>query len=136
MKNYVIEDLRQRKRRQYLKLIEFVELTEQLDQSLKHKDEVTAKIFISMREAPLTQMNEIEEGIKGLLLELPEEDAAHMENILCGKGAEEPESGGAEEKALREQVLQYTRLLRRASELDERVSRSLYGKQSFYNKFR
>ena len=119
-----LEELRRRRRDQIVRLMEVQDLTEQLRQAVERRDQVSVRVLLSMREPPIRQLQEIEEGIQSYLLTLPEEDAIR---------------GGAletsEEEALSEQQMIYRRALEKTVAADRRVSEGLGGKRSFYKKY-
>lgn len=141
-----VEELQKRRRTQYMRLTEFADATDQLAQALQRKDEISAKLFIAMREEPLSQLSEIEEGIQKFLQKLPEDDAWHLLGLLDEIPTQDEASDvaaytakknlTAEENALYELSQQYHRLLQKILAQDRQISTGLYGKKSFYNKFR
>ena len=56
-----VESLRMSKRKEYMKLSELSDLTEQLAQATDRRDEVSAKMLVAMRQQPLLELHEIEE---------------------------------------------------------------------------
>ena len=114
-------------RKQYIKLLEFFDLTQQLCQAVDRKDEVSVQMLLHMREDPVKDLKELEAQIHSGVLKLPEEDAIRAHQLLTGSP---PEEEG--ETALCGQIAQNRRLLDRAQELDRRID----GRHSFYSKFR
>ncbi len=106
-------------RKQYIKLLEFFDLTQQLGQAVDRKDEVSVQMLLHMREDPVKDLKELEAQIH----------SAHQ--LLTGSP---PEEEG--ETALCGQIAQNRRLLDRAQELDRRISLRIDGRHSFYSKFR
>lgn len=128
MESRELEELRQRKRRQSLLLIETSDLTKEIEEALDRKDEVSLRMLMEMREAPLQGMRELEEGIEAYLLTLPEASAIRGKALLRGSGAEEGAEG-----PLCEEVAKFRRLLDTVIERDRRISIRLGGDKSFYN---
>ena len=126
-----LEELRRRKREQTVKLMEVSDLTRELSEALDRRDQVAAQMLLSMREAPLRQMLEIDEGIRTYLLGLPEEEAIRCTEILEGYEAED-----GDEAPLCDQVDRYLNLLDAVVEADKRISLRLGGNRSFYKTFR
>ena len=127
-----LQELCKRKRDQIVLLMEVSNLTREMQVAADRRDEVSLNMLLSMREAPLHQLQELEEGIQNYLLTLPEDDASLYHDLLLGiEEAEEPE-----EEPLCEQVAKYRRLLESVIEMDKRMSLRLGGNQSFYKKFR
>ena len=131
MESRELEELRQRKRRQSLLLIETSDLTKEIEEALDRKDEVSLRMLMEMRETPLQGMRELEEGIKAYLLSLPESSSIRGKALLDGGEAAEDA-----EKPLCEEVARYRRLLGSVIERDREVSTRLGGKKSYYIKFR
>ena len=107
-------------RKQYIKLLEFFDLTQQLGQAVDRKDEVSVQMLLHMREDPVKDLKELEA-----------QDAIRAHQLLTGSP---PEEEG--ETALCGQIAQNRRLLDRAQELDRRISLRIDGRHSFYSKFR
>lgn len=118
-------------RKQYIKLLEFFSLTEELGQAVDRKDEVSVQMLLHMREDPVKDLKELEAQIHDGVLKLPEEDAIRAHQLLTGSPSEKEG-----EKALCEQIAQNRRLLDRSQELDRRISLRIDGRHSFYSKFR
>ena len=132
MAEHELQELCRRKRDQLVRLMEISDLTREMQTAAERRDEVSLNMLLSMREAPLRQMQEIEQGIQDYLLTLPEDEAILYSDLLSGEEkAEEPE-----EEPLCEQVAKYHRLLASVIEMDKRMSLHLGGKQSFYKTFR
>ena len=131
MEIHELEELRQRKRRQSLLLIETSDLTKQMEEALSRKDEVSLQMLMQMRETPIQGMRELEDGIEAYLLSLPESSAIRGKALLRGSEAAE----GAEEP-LCEEVAKFRRLLDTVIERDRQISVRLGGDKSFYNKLR
>lgn len=125
------EQLLIKKKQQYVKLIELSDITKQLADAVDRKDEVSVKIMLSMRQAPLLELMETETWIKDSLQDLPEEEAIRIGEILAGAEASSPE-----EKALCDKISQNKRLLGSISEMDKRISEKIDKRRSFYNTFR
>ena len=115
-------------RKQYIKLLEFFDLTQQLGQAVDRKDEVSVQMLLHMREDPVKDLKELEAQIHNGVLKLPEEDAIRAHQLLTGSP---PEKEG--EEALCGQIAQNRRLLERAQELDRRISLRIDGRDSFYS---
>ncbi len=131
MDDKILKDLFLKTRRQYIKLLEFFDLTQQLGQAVDRMDEVSVQMLLHMREDPIHSLKEIEAQLHDGVLKLEEEDAIRAHQLLTGSG---PKSGG--EEPLCKQVAQNRRLLDRSLELDRRISLRMDEKHSFYSKFR
>lgn len=131
MDSRTLDELFLKTRHLYVKLTEFEDITIELAQALDRRDEVSVQMLLNMREDPANQLQEIHQGLRSRLRELPEDDAIRARKILEGAPQEAPE-----EERLCAQVSQNARLLKRCQELDKRISIRMDGKRSFYNKYR
>ena len=121
-------------RKEYMKLSELSDLTEQLAQATDRRDEVSAKMLVAMRQQPLLELHEIEETIREGVLHQEEEDAIRLSALMDGEEVSGPLL--EEEQALREMCERNRRVMERIASVDRRVSLGLGGKRSFYNNFR
>jgi len=119
------------KKRQFLRLNEALQLTQQLAQALDRKDQVSVRMVLSMRQEPIQQAEEMEETLKNYLYTLPEEDAIRLHELLSGAPAESPL-----EQPLCDQIQSNRRLLKQITDLDRNLSLRLGGNKSFYKMFR
>ena len=131
MDEQVLKELFLKTRHLYVKLTEFEELTRQLGEAVSRRDEVSVQMTLNMRAEPAHQLQEIDQQLRRRLLELPVEEAIRAKEILEGA-----EAGSPQEEQLCAQVAQNRRLLQRCQDMDKRISLSMDGKRSFYNKFR
>ena len=127
----ILRELQNRRRRQLILLNEVMDLSSQMLQGAQRNDQVSVKILLSMRQDPILELQEIDNGLRSYLLQLPEGDAIRAHELLQGAPPEEPG-----EEALCAQTVQFRRLLENVIQLDKRLSLSLSGKASFYNNFR
>ncbi len=130
-----LESLRMSKRKEYMKLTELSDLTEQLAEAVGRRDEVSTKMLITMRQQPLMELQEIEETIWQGLCQQEQEDAARLDTLMGGKGEVEPPLL-EEEESLRDLCERNRRILDRVIQIDRRISTGMGGKRSFYNNFR
>ncbi len=131
MEEKILKELFLQTRKQYIKLLEFFDLTQQLGEAVDRKDEISVQMLLHMREDPVHSLQEIEGQLHGGVLKLQEEDAIRAHQLLTGSPAQ-----SREEEPLCEQVAQNRRLLDRARELDRRISMRMDGRHSFYSTFR
>lgn len=129
----IFEAIRLKKRKQYIKLIEVSDITNELAQAAERRDEVAVKMLLNMRQGLLVELSEIEAGIWEDVNSQPEEEAILLGTIL-NAGGEAPEAAGSAELAA--QVLKNRQLLDRIGAVDKRVSLKIGGNRSFYNSFR
>ena len=85
-----VESLRMSKRKEYMKLSELSDLTEQLAQATDRRDEVSAKMLVAMRQQPLLELHEIEETIREGVLHQEEEDAIRLSALMDGEEVSGP----------------------------------------------
>lgn len=128
----VLERIRLKKRRQYMKLLEVSDLTKELAQAAERRDEVAVKMLLNMRQSLLLELSESEEGIWEEVNSQPEEEAILLGTVLNATTAKA--QGNLPE--LEAQVLKNRQLLEKICEVDKQVSLKIGGKRSFYNSFR
>ncbi len=133
METDIFEAISLKKRKQYMKLIEVSDITNELAQAAERRDEVAVKMLLNMRQGLLVELSEIEAGIWEDVNSQPEEEAILLGAIL-NAGAAEPEAAGAAELAA--QVQKNRQLLEKICTVDKRVSLKIGGNRSFYNSFR
>ncbi len=126
-----LDDMRNRRKLQTLRLMEVIDLTKQLITAVERRDQVSVNMLLTMRQEPVSQLSELEEGVKRRLSELPQQDAIRMNELLKNAPPDAPS-----EENFCEQQSQYKRLLSNALDLDRRLSLKLGGRKSFYNTFR
>lgn len=131
MDERILKELFLKARKQYIKLMEFFDLTQQLGEAVDRKDEVSVQMLLHMREDPIHSLTELEAQLHKGVLALPEEDAIRAHQLLTGSAPEKKE-----EEDLCQQIAQNLRLLERARELDRRVSLRIDGRHSLYSKYR
>ena len=131
MDSRILDALYLKARRLFIKLVEFEDISRQLAEAVNRKDEVSVQMLLNMRAEPANQLEEIQQGLRQQVLDLPEEDAIRAREILEGGEAQD-----ANEAALCGQVSQNRRLLLRCQETDKRISMGLDSRRSFYSKYR
>lgn len=131
MEDTVLKELYLKTRKQYVKLLEFFDLTKQLGEAVDRKDEISVQMLLHMREDPIHSLSELEVQLHEGVLKLPEEDAIRAHQLLTGSPPQKKE-----EEDLCNQIAQNKRLLERSQELDRRISLRVDGRHSFYSKFR
>lgn len=131
MEPYELEELCKCRRDQILCLMEVSDLTGQLSEAVDRNDEVSANMLLSMREAPVQRLYEMEQRLREYVSHLPEESAIRSHELLEGGLPE-----GQEEEPLYEKNVSYRRLLASVLESDKQLSLRLGGAKSFYRTFR
>lgn len=116
-------------KKMYAKLTEVLDLSEQLAEAVDRQDHVSIRMLLSMRQAPIFQLKEIDSNLRLKESDLEPERAAHYTDLLNGGQPESPE-----EAPLAEQVSANRRLLQRVLELDQRVSQKMGGERSAYSR--
>ena len=65
-----LEELRARKKTQFIKLLEVSDVTKRMSEAVDRRDELSANLLLAERERPLLELTELEEGIRAYLLTL------------------------------------------------------------------
>lgn len=123
-----LETLRLKKSKEYLKLLEVAQLTDELAEATDRRDEVSVRMLLGMRQQLLLDLQEMDGELRDSLLARPEEEAIRLGELLNG-GA----PAGADEEAFCSQLDKNRQLLAKITALDKRISTRLGGKRSFYN---
>ena len=131
MELHELDELCKRRRDQILCLMEVSDLTEQLAEAVDRNDQVSVSMLLSMREAPVQRLYEMEQRLQEYLLHLPETSAIRSHELLEGAQPERQE-----EQQLHEKNASYRRILTSVLERDKRLSLRLGGPKSFYRTFR
>lgn len=116
-------------RKKYNYLTEVQDVTRQLAESLDRNDQVSARMLVAMRQDPIRQLAEVDNGEKVRLSALPEEGRNRAEALRRG---EPPQ--GEDERIFAEQAGKTRRLLEQVVEMDRGASIRMAGEQSFYHK--
>lgn len=116
-------------RKKYNYLTEVQDVTRQLAESLDRNDQVSARMLVAMRQDPIRQLAEVDDGEKVRLSTFPEEDRDRVVALI--RGGSPREEG---ERIFSEQAGKTRRLLEQVVELDRRTSVRMAGEQSFYHK--
>lgn len=116
-------------RKKYNYLIEVQDVTRQLAETLDRNDQVSARMLVAMRQDPIRQLAEVDDGEKFRLSTFPAEDQDRAEALRRG---EPPQEEG--ERIFAEQAGKTRRLLEQVVAMDRRASVQMAGAQSFYHK--
>ncbi|WP_294548062.1 hypothetical protein [uncultured Pseudoflavonifractor sp.] len=119
-------------RRIYASLTEISELTDQLSQALSRQDQVSVRLFLSMRREELDHLLAHRAALNLQCAQLPGDDSAALQQLLSGNDGSVPDSPG--KAALLRQVKMNRSLLERICQADQAVSLRLGGRRSFYSK--
>ena len=114
-------------RAMYRALSEVQDITRELLDAVDRQDQVSVRLFLSMRQEQINQLRDQKELLKKQCGGLPKEEGALLRQILSGK-----KPAGVEGEALSLQVERNRALLERTLQADKALSRRLAGRESFY----
>lgn len=117
-------------RQMYLALTEVEDLTQELAQAIDRQDQVSVRLFLSLRQEQIDRLTEQKALLRRQCSQLPAEDAALLRGILSGT----PPSPCPEAEELLRQVERNRILLERVLRADRRSNQRLCGGASFYSK--
>ena len=113
-------------RAMYRALSEVQDITRELLDAVDRQDQVSVRLFLSMRQEQINQLRDQKELLKKQCGGLPKEGDL-LRQILSGK-----KPAGVEGEALSLQVERNRALLERTLQADKALSRRLAGRESFY----
>ena len=114
-------------RAMYRALSEVQDITRELLDAVDRQDQVSVRLFLSMRQEQINQLRDQKELLKKQCGGLPKEGGDLLRQILSGK-----KPAGVEGEALSLQVERNRALLERTLQADKALSRRLAGRESFY----
>ena len=114
-------------RAMYRALSEVQDITRELLDAVDRQDQVSVRLFLSMRQEQINQLRDQKELLKKQCRGLPKEEGDLLRQILSGK-----KPAGVEGEALSLQVERNRALLERTLQADKALSRRLAGRESFY----
>ena len=114
-------------RAMYRALSEVQDITRELLDAVDRQDQVSVRLFLSMRQEQINQLRDQKELLKKQCGGLPKEEGVLLRQILSGK-----KPAGVEGEALSLQVERNRALLERTLQADKALSRRLAGRESFY----
>lgn len=112
----------------YRSLTELEELTRELSQAVSRGDNVSVRMFLSMRRDSLNQMARYQAALRRLYAALPAQDARLLRALA--EDASPPPCAGSQE--LVRQAERNRALLSRIVEADRSISQHIAGRSSFY----
>ena len=112
----------------YLALSEVEELTAELTQAVERRDQVSVRMFLSLRQEQIDRLTAQKALLRRQCDQLPPQEASLLQALLTEK--DPPPCPGTEE--LLRQVQRNRTLLERVLRADRQVSRKLGGNASFY----
>lgn len=116
-------------RQMYTSLTEIDELTSQLADAVTRQDQVSVRLFLSMRQEEIDRMLGHKAALRRHCAELPAQDGARLRLLLAGKPGDEPPD---KVQALLKLVSTNRNLLEKICRADRSVSRRFGGSASFY----
>ena len=119
-------------RQMYRYLTELSELTAELGKAAERQDPVSIRMFLKLRQEPLSRVAELRRGFRMQCRGLPEEERAHLLALLNNPAGHVSE----EEAPLAKQSLQNQNLLERLIAADRQVSLQINRNKSFYRRKR
>ena len=122
-------DLQVLERKKYNLLNDVMDLSQQLATAMDRNDQVSVRMLVSMRQDPLTQLEEVKHNLSRRLLEFSPDDQDLAHRLLQGEAGSSPR-----EQAVADQSNVNRRLLERIIELDRRLNHRLTGDKSYYKK--
>lgn len=114
-------------RAMYRALSEVQDITRELLDAVDRQDQVSVRLFLSMRQEQINQLRDQKELLKKQCGGLTKEEGDLLRQILSGK-----KPAGVEGEALSLQVERNRALLERTLQADKALSRRLAGRESFY----
>lgn len=114
-------------RKMYLELTEVQDLTAELSSALDRRDQVSAQMFLGMRQEQINRLQEWKELLRKQCAALPREDGERLRQVLSGQRKEEGDG-----RVLSALVNKNRALLDRVIQADRRLNRRLAGGRSFY----
>ncbi len=117
-------------RRMYPLLLEVMEITDDLSDSLNRQDQVSVRMFLSMRQDSINQLVKCKEELQKQCKLMEPKEGEQLRQILDGN----PPKDVPGISQLAEQVQKNQTLLRRVIRADRVINQRIGGKQSFYSK--
>lgn len=119
-------------RKMYACLSEISELTGELSQAVNRQDQVSVRLFLSMRQEEVDRLLGYRATLNRQCAQLPPADNALLRQVLAGTfDGTLPTSSG---QAVVQQAKTNRNLLQRICQADQMVSQRFGGKDSFYSK--
>ncbi len=117
-------------RRIFRKFDETLGITRELAEAVDREDQVSVKMLLSSRQAPLMELQELNAAVELKRCDLSGEDEAAFDRLIAEGGA--PENPA--EKEVTEQMALNRRILEQLAESDQRVNEKLCREKSVYRK--
>ncbi len=110
-------------------LCELQDLTQELSTVAQRRDDVSMRMFLSMRQEQINLLLEYEKTLDKQCRALGKEKSAMLKRIFSGE-----KENTAEFEELEQQVARNKELLLRVQKQDEQISRKIAGPKSIYAK--
>ncbi|MEA4941186.1 hypothetical protein SDC9_73849 [bioreactor metagenome] len=117
-------------RRIFRKFNETLGITRELAEAVDREDQVSVKMLLSSRQAPLLELQELNAAVELKRCDLSGEDEAAFDRLITEHGAPQTPA----EKEVAEQMALNRRILEQLAELDRRVNEKLCREKSVYRK--
>ncbi len=111
----------------YFALSEISELTDELAECVRRKDQVSIRLFLSMRLEQINKLNEYDRILKNKCESLPKDESDALRDLLNGTNCFEKSHENVFNQAKRNKVI-----LQNIINKDKRASQILTGPNSFY----
>ena len=103
-------------------LHEIMDLTRQLAEAIDRSDHVSVRMVMAMRQEPIDRAALADDTLRTLLEETPEDERAHLADLLNGRGAQNPlEQALAERMAANRKTMEEIRAIDQV--LNKKLSR-------------
>lgn len=119
-------------RKMYTSLTEVAQLTDDLSQALDRQDQVSVRMFLSMRHEEIERLSSYQAMLNRQCDQLPADDGALFSQLISGRfQGSLPTASGASLLSL---AKKNRSLLERVRQVDQAVSCRLGGPNSYYRK--
>lgn len=119
-------------RKMYTSLNEVADLTNELSQAVNRQDQVSVRMFLSMRQEEIQRLTSYQAMLNRRCTQLPPEDAKLLTQLNSGRFSGDAPTPAAQ--ALLKQAQRNRTVLERVRRADKAVSSRLGGSNSFYSK--
>ena len=117
--------------KKYLQLIKIHDITVQLSDALNRNDDVSAQMYINMRQDSMLEVDEIEGQIHQLIFRMPDEWQSRMMQ-LTSRHWKDLHIEDDEEAKVGEEVDKIMRQLDRTIAIDRVLNKRIGGRDSYY----
>lgn len=114
-------------KKMYHQLTEVMDITKQLAEAVDRQDQVSVRILLAMRQAPIFKLKELQSHLELKRYDLDGTDVQQYDALLAGADLSD-----TLEQPLVAQVATNRRLHQKLIELDRHVNQKLGGEHSYY----